>query len=170
VIPDNPSELSKHESRHRIKADTPLAELVAAYCRALYAAGHATFSKLPYTFGTLDDGTPITRLMRRALFCVAGAKETHPFASKSPLQRRLREIGITSRGSVPTLANSSTLNFDQTNLQVRLVNAAVRLLARVLGANRVYLLLRYAGILARESHYPTVLAGEPLDLKHSPRR
>lgn len=170
VVADNPYELSKRQSRHKISPETPLAELVAGYCQSLNDAGHATLSKLPYSFGTLDDGTPITKLMRQAL-CCGGDDEKNPFAHSSRLQRRLVKLRITPRSkSQLRSGNIAPFSFDQSQPSVRVVNTLVRLFAKIMGADRFNMLLRYAALLTRNTHYAEVLMGEPLNLEQRLKR
>ncbi len=169
VAANRPDVLSKHQSRHSLVAGSALAELVQAYCSALTALGHERFAALSYTFGTLDDGTGITPTMRRAL-CVDGISEARPFDPQSAFQRQLRAAGITPRGKRARMAATSTLNFDQDQPRVRIVNTAVRWMARIIGVDRLQQLLRYAALLTRESHYASVLLQRPLDLTHKSRR
>lgn len=169
VRPSDPSVLSKHQTRHAIVPGSALAALVAQYCARILMAGHARLSALPYSFATLDDGTAITHTMRRALVS-DGMVESDPFSATSALQRRLKRMRITSRSAGLNPQSLNTLNFDGQSGKVAIVNAAVRLLRGLLGTERLLYLLRYAGVLARQSHYASVLLKEPLDLEHRERR
>lgn len=164
VNANNPNQLSKHTTRHSIVPGTPMDSLVTAYCESLINAGHSSISKLPYSFGSLDDGTPITSVMRRSILC-ASTEETRPFDPKSSLQCRLRQLGITPHGALPP---SSKL--DQAQPRVKAVNFLIRLFARILGADRLLLLLRYTALVSHGAHYPEVLMNLPLDRKHLLRR
>ena len=170
IVPDKPEELSKNQTRHKLTHGTPLADIVARYCQSLLDAGHATLSKIPYSFGRLDDGTPITPIMRRALCCISDI-ELSPFSHSSKMQRRFMDHHITphSKATVRT-GNVTTYNFDQNDPRVRVVNAIVRITARVIGVERLIQLLRYTSLLTREAHLPAVLMNEPLKLKHISRR
>lgn len=163
-----PDVLSRHQTRHRLEPGSALAQLVASYCDELRAAGHATTRHLAYTFGRLDDGTPITGTMRRALLCAPD--EARPFAAASAFQRELRARGMVPRTAGRVATASSTLDFDPQDRRVRVVNIGVRLLQRVMGVERVRLLLRYLAVLTRESHYASVLMRRRIDLAHRARR
>lgn len=168
VRAQQPSELSRHQTRHQLIPGSPLATLVGAYCAELLAGGHAQTAQLPYTYGTLDDGTPITPTMRRAAVCAPAS--TDPFRSGGSLQVELRSCGM-GRVRRPTHAiSSSTLDFDPADWRVRIVNLVVRLASRLIGVERFRLLLRYAAVLTRESHYAAVLMRRPLDFTHRARR
>lgn len=170
VTADRPQELSKHQTRHMLTNGTPLADIVARYCRSLLDGGHAYFSKIPYSFGRLDDGVVITSVMRRALCCFKVA-EVSPFNSSSQLQRRLRVCNITQTAKISGhQGNITTHNFDQSDLRVKAVNTIIRVLARLIGINRTFQLLRYASLLTREMHFSAVLMKEPLDFKHTSKR
>ncbi len=170
IAAQTPQVLSKHQTRHKLVAGTPLAEMVAQYCQALLNAGHASLVKIPYSFGRLNDGTPITSVMRRAL-CCASEIESNPFDPSSPFQQRLKSCHVTpsSKALIP-VENVTSSNLDQKGLRVIAVNIVVRLCVRVLGVAKFTQLLRYTSLLTRESHLSAVLIKEPLDFRHLPRR
>jgi hypothetical protein len=170
VIADRPQELSKHQTRHMLTHGSPLAGIVARYCQSLLDAGHASLSKIPYSFGRLDDGTVITSVMRRALCCFNEA-EASPFNPSSQLQRRLWVCNITPTAKISGRQGIiTTHNFNESDLRVKAVNTIIRILARLIGINRTFQLLRYASLLTREMHFSAVLMKEPLDLRHISRR
>jgi hypothetical protein len=162
----NPGNLSRHQDRHVPQPGTALAELVADYCQALQAAGHGRWSRLRYSFAVLQDGTQITPLMRRA--AAAGLDGSDPFDPASPLQQTLRRAGLAAP-QPPTTA-ATTLNFDPSERRVRGVNAAVRLMARVIGASRVAALVRYATFLGWGGNLPALLLQQPFELRHRDAR
>jgi hypothetical protein len=164
VNPKAPHLLSRHQNRHVPAPGSLLAELVGQYCAALAAAGHADHQRLPYGFATLEDGTSITPLMRRAS-CVSGMDIAHPFSASSLLHVQLRSHGIAGGRASPG-SGETTLGFDASDRRVRVVNALVRALARIAGPERVALLLRYATFLSWGSNLPTVLLRKPLDVSH----
>ena len=169
---DAPASLSRHQTRHAVAAGSALATLLADYCVALAAAGHAELLRIPYGFGRLDDGTPISGPMRRAILC-DGIDARRPFERDSPLQRSLRRAGIAPRAAVqaaPTPKAYTTHDFDHGDGRIVFVNRMVRLLARLIGADRVLLLLRYAAFLTRESNYPSVLLDRPFLFEHTAAR
>jgi hypothetical protein len=163
-----PGVLSKHQTRHVLEPGSELAKLVASYCASLATAGHATFSTIRYTLGTLDDGRPISGTMRRALLA-SGTDEAAPFRADCSFQRELRAAGITAAvgGAGPAV---DTKNFDQAGRQVTTLNSLVRTLARVMGTERVLRLARYGALLTREAHLASVLLRRPLDFVHRLRR
>lgn len=168
VNPRTPQLLSKHQNRHVPQPGSVLAELVADYCAALLAAGHARYQQLGYGFARLDDGTPITPLMRRAS-CLPGVEAPRPFAAASGLRSALRARGLVRRGR-GTAQATTTLDVDFNDARIRAVNALVRGLARVAGAERVALLLRYATFLSWGSNLAAVLLRKPPANAHEDRR
>ncbi|MEP7098982.1 MAG: hypothetical protein ABI781_00640 [Burkholderiales bacterium] len=168
VKADKPGELSRHQTRHRLQPGTPLAALVADYCSELLRLGHANYSRFAYTFGSFDNGTRITRLMRRAS-CI-GAPPATPFAAGGELHRHFEKEGWVTGGAPFKPPVTNTLDFDATAKPVVLANKGVRVLARIIGIERVDALLRYAGFLARESNYARVLLRQPFDFVHRDKR
>lgn len=164
----NPTELSKHQTRHRITPGEGLAGLLAAYVTALTEAGHLELRQLPYGFAALDDGTAINGLMRRAALSLEDQGERSGyFSARSQFQRSLRRHGL-HEGAAGQGVHTRNLHRYDTARGV--VDRVVRLLARILGAGRVSMLLRYAALLSRESHLPSVLLRRPLRMEHRRRR
>ena len=165
VVPSNPSLLSKHQTRHNLQADSPLSALVQDYCQSLIELGHKQYANFAYGFGSLDDGTYVTPTMRRALLVVP-YEEQQPFMADSRLQRELVASGITVLGrNVPT-RSMNTMTFDAQNIKVRIANHLLRVAKSILGPERLLALLRYAGLMTRESHLVAVLLKRPLRLTH----
>lgn len=169
IVPSNSLILSKHQTRHNIKNGSALHTLVKDYCNALITQEHAKCSNIPYGFSTLDDGTPITQTMRRALLVVT-YKEDAPFKATSRLQRELNEAGITLRGALSVTKALNTMSFDQNDRKVLVVNSLIRIVRRIIGLSRLLNLLRYASLLTREAHLSAVLLKRPIDLAHRMRR
>ncbi len=164
-----PLTLSRHQNRHSLVEGTALADLVRDYCVRLVAAGHSQWSGLPYSFGSLDDGTPVTPLMRRAA-CVDPVGLAQPFNPEAPLQRSLRAAGITPRPKARTGKATTTLNFDPTDQRVVMANRLIRWCARLLGPDRLQLLLRYGAFLGWQANFAAVLLDKPVNLEHSDGR
>jgi hypothetical protein len=139
--------------------------LVRDYCARLVAAGHGRWSSLPYSFGSLDDGTPVTALMRRAS-CVDPVGLERPFYHNAPLQRSLRAAGVTSRARTRVGKATTTLNFDPTDRRVIIVNRLIRWCARLLGPDRLELLLRYVVFLGWQANFAAVLLDKPVNVEH----
>ena len=163
-----PGILSRHQNRHDIVPGTALAQLVQDYCARLGAADHLRWSPVPYPFGRLDDGTEITPAMRRAA-CLTSMDSAHAFEAKSPLQRALRDAGLT-QAAASNYAKATTLNFDASDVRVTWVNRLLRFMARIAGVERMSALLRYATFLTWQSNSAAVLLDKPFDLEHRDRR
>ena len=168
VNAEKPRELSRYQTRHRLQPGTPLAMLVADYCSDLLRLGHAGYGRFAYTFGSFDDGTRISRVMRRAS-CI-GATPAKPFAARGELYRQFKSKGWIIAGKPFGPPVTSTYDFDATAKPIALANKMVRLLARVIGVEQVDALLRYASFLSRESNYATVLLRRPFDFVHRNKR
>lgn len=168
-----PGRLSKYQNRHPLVPGSTLHRLVADYCSALGAAGHAEYGRIAYTFGTLSDGRPISALMRRALGSI-GAHEARPFDATSALQRRLLEARIASPTQQPAAplreSRINSFNFDRNDRRVVWVNRLLRTAGRWLGLERLQQLLRYFNFLARGSNLAAVLTDAPFVLDHTPHR
>jgi hypothetical protein len=168
VKAEKPGELSRHQTRHRLHPDTPLATLVADYCAALLRLGHETYKRIPYTFGSFDNGLRITRLMRRAS-CIAAQPEA-PFATEGALYRQFKAKGWVSTTAPFKPPSTNTLDFDASAKSVVWVNKIVRLISHVIGVDRLETLLRYTTFLSRESNYARVLFKRPFDFIHGEKR
>lgn len=169
VLPFNSSILSKHQNRHNLQNGTVLHDLVQSYCDSLMTLGHAKYSKIPYGFSTLNDGTAITQIMRRALLVVP-YDEREPFNCFSRLQRELRTAGITSSQRASTLKAPNAMTFNQSDNKVVFVNLLIRFTCKIIGLSRLQNLLRYTSLLMRESNLSAVLLKRPIDLVHRLRR
>jgi hypothetical protein len=163
-----PTLLSRHQNRHVPAPGSVLAALVRDYCAKLRAAGHEQWSKLPYGFGALQDGTPVTPLMRRAS-CVKAMDARSPFDPASSLQRALKQAGLHPRMHA-RLAPVTTLNFDPTEPRHVRVNFLIRVLARIIGTTRLEAMIRYATFLGWGPNLGAVLLDRPFELRHIDQR
>ncbi len=171
VNPRDGAQLSKYQDRHGVGAANRLLDgLVADYCAAVMAAGHAELVGTPYSFATLDNGQPISPLMRRALVC-AEPTPARPFESGGAFQRRLKTAGLWPRrgSTTPPEARINAFTFEPDDRRVRIVNAGLRAAFRLLGGN-AQLLLKYLVFLSRGSNLAAVLTGRPFRLEHRSRR
>lgn len=172
VEPGRPELLSRHQTRHELTDMPCVTKLVRGYDKALADAGHTDYRGIVYSFGRLRDGSIVTPLMRRALLCETAVPESDPFDPASRLQRELRASGI-SHGSATGAESAKGVNTRNLAAQGRRllwVNRVVRLLSRLLGPERTYMLLSYAAVLVRESHFASVLMDRPMRFEHEPRR
>lgn len=164
-----PTLLSRHQNRHVPAPGSVLQELVREYCARLLQAGHAEWSGLAYGFSSLDDGTPITPLMRRAA-CAATIDARTPFNPASPLQRELRAAGLVPQVRPSRQPQITTMNFDASEPRVVRVNFLIRVLARIIGAARVEAMIRYATFLGWGPNLGAVLLDRPFELRHIDQR
>ncbi len=162
------SVLSRHQTRHSLAQLPVVQRLLEDYVQALREAGHLSLRGLPYGFGTLDDGTPIHGLMRRALPAMGPQEQraARPFAAASAFQQELRKAGM---HGIPAGGAVHTRNLHMQGRRLTLANALIRGLARVMGLGRLQMLLRYAAFLSRESHLPAVLLRRPFQMDHRGR-
>jgi hypothetical protein len=163
-----PHLLSRHQNRHVPSPGSPLAALVADYCARLLQAGHAQYKGLAYPFGKLTDGTAISPLMRRAA-TLPELDRSRPFEPDSPLQRTLREAGLTG-GRTEAGKGVTTLNFDPKDRSVRAFNFLIRVMARIMGPERVGAMVRYATFLGWGGNFDAVLLKQPFQLRHVDQR
>ena len=170
VSADKPEKLSKHQDRHSLDDGSPIADLVAKYCQCLFDEGHASLSMIPYSFGRLNDGTPITSVMRRAICCLH-ENELTPFLSNSRLQCLLEYYHIKPHVKDNAIKEKiATHILKYSNNRIRLINYLIKVIARLLGLPKLFQLLSYASLLIREENLPAVLMNVPFKLKHLPRR
>ena len=166
VKAEHPGTISKHQTRHPLVEGTPLANLYLDYCNSLLRLGHEKFSQLKYSFGSFSDGQPITWLMRRSSVF---ENENNPFDKNSIIYKKHLSNKKQS-GKSEIDAPKNTQNFDANSRQVAIVNKAVRIMAKLLGPDRLLMLLRYGAFLTRESNLSRVLAAKDFDLLHSKSR
>ena len=169
VVPHDPNIFSKHQNRTSCTSSSLLGQLVQGYCERLIECDYDLYSKIPYTYGCLDNGQPINSVMRRALHAVPFFEED-PFCARSKFQARIKSASLTesSRSSFSVKANS--LSFNPSDYRLRSVHTLLRLSVKLFGIGRILALLRYLSLLTREFYLASVLLNQPLDLTHQLRR
>ena len=66
IDPANPEALSKHQNRYRLgDVGQTAAALIRTYCAAVVEAGFGDCRNLPYAYGFLRDGSPVSDVLRR---------------------------------------------------------------------------------------------------------
>ena len=75
--PRRPEVLSKHQDRIVVPPASPLSHLLDDYARALLDNGHDQASRIPYAYGALPSGRPVSRPMR--LRALRAAQAGHRF-------------------------------------------------------------------------------------------
>ncbi len=162
VNKDLPNKLSKHQTRYEIFPNKIIEELVASYCSKLISITKEAPHFPSYSFDKLDDGTKITRNMRRAI-CQQKTDNENPFNSKSELQKNLKKKGFHCNVQQK---NTSTTNFNKNSFLVKLTNTVIRVAVKLIGVEKFYLLIQYFALLSREDHYPSVILKRELNFKH----
>jgi hypothetical protein len=162
---DRPGILSKYQDRHNLSPNTAIAALVADYCRDLNSNGHSGYSNLEYSFGSFDNGINISRIARRSA-CFGTTPDHSPFSSTSEFYKFARKSGFLSPANSSKVSVTSS-NFNESSLSVRLVNVAIRIVSRAVGADRLSALVRYIAILDREDNLARVLSKTPFNFAHS---
>lgn len=145
--PEGDDRVSKYQTRFRLTERTDIAPLFAAYRLRLKENGHSEYLKLPYSFGTFSDGTPITTLARRVS---TGLKEfpssQNPFDVSELLFRKLRNARLVSdvrpagNGTNKVAPNNAT---DEAHRLNKISGFVFRLMLRVFGPARYERLMRY---------------------------
>jgi glycosyltransferase involved in cell wall biosynthesis len=80
---DRPEIISKYQNRFSLSGRSDLQALFREYGERLIAQGHGELSRLPYRFGSFDDGTPVPQLARMVLRRIDpdGRRWPDPFAT-----------------------------------------------------------------------------------------
>jgi hypothetical protein len=161
-----PMELSKHQNRTSLASNQYLHEVVTNYTILLSENSAGASQKILYGFDYLNDGSMISPLARRALL-VNGESVSDPFESNGNFQKSLRQSGLQCKGATSESA-INTRNFSKYKRIANYINFMIRLLVLFFGTNRVFKLLKYFSILARESHFQSILLRKEIDFSHSP--
>jgi len=154
---DAPAQLSRNTDRFQLSDRPDLSRLFAEYRATVIANRLPALESIPYGFGTLSDGTVITRLARRLY-----AKHQHLYAGQDPFDAtgsfaRFAQAFKLVAGKEPP-AKSTWKEFNATDRRVEMVHRALRLALRFLGPNRYELLMRYLA-------YITILRNQSVFLK-----
>ena len=165
VKAENPKSLSRHQNRHYLDGESQTSKLVIFYCGTLIKNNHNFFKKINYTYGFFENGVNVTSFARRAS-CVPEFKSENPFSASSKIYLSLSSKKLISF-DVVGIQSPNSMSFNQADVKVRIVNMLIRLLVAILGINRTEVLLRYAGILNRESNLARILFRIPLDFNHT---
>lgn len=136
-------EISKSVCTVSLRTQPHLAPLLDEYRQGLVINGYAESSQLPYTFGSFDNGVPVSQLARRLVG--TGAVEIkdrqNPFNSNGALYRALRKIGALDHRRRPRPAYRR-----DTRRELAHLARAERLLKwmlPLLGVNRYEAMLRF---------------------------
>ena len=127
--------------------------LSAEYRDAVFANGYQRLIALPYALGRYDDGVPITGLHRR-LYRRLSAEQTFaaPFNTNGELRNRLQRARLVDRSAAAT-ANYSGRSLASLDRATRTAEAALGLLARLLGPRLYAYMIRFFALYGRgEAH------------------
>jgi hypothetical protein len=169
VVPHDPHIFSKHQNRTSIISSSLLGQLVQDYCERLIKCDYDLYSKIPYTYGCLDNGQPINSVMRRALHAVPFFQED-PFCARSKFQTRIKSASLTESTRSSFSVKSNSLSFNPGDYRLQIIHSLLRLSVKFFGIGRILALFRYLSLLTREFYLASVLLKEPLDLTHKLRR
>lgn len=144
---DDPTQLSKNTDRFQLSDRPDLTELFAGYRAAVIGNRLPAVESIPYGFGTLSDGTVVTRLSRR----LYAQHQTHfagtdPFDANGPFARFARAEKLVAGKEPPP--KSTWKEFNGADRRVEMVHRALRTILRFIGPNRYELLMRYLAHIA----------------------
>jgi len=139
--------LSKHTDRFTLAERPDVQPLFAAYKAAVIGNRDKGAESLPYGFGTLSDGTVVTRLARR----IYAKHQSHfaghdPFDTNGAFAKFAREQKLLAGKAAP--AKATWKEFDTRDRRVDGVHKLLKLALKVLGPNRYELLMRYLSFIS----------------------
>ncbi len=145
---DGGDRISKFTDQFNLQNRFDLRRLFENYREHLVAHGLREMRNHSYAFGTFDNGERISKLMRAVY---AGRLEQfgshNPFDSAGPVYRWGRKHGLLANAGNPAAPIPPALEWHE-DRRVRLVNAGLRLLLRIVGVDRYTLFLRYLGYIS----------------------
>ncbi len=134
--------ISKHSAQFNLASRPDLAPLFANYRERLVRNGIRSVGDHRYAFGYFNNGTLVNKL-QRAAFAANLAKfgDTNPFDAGGPFYRWAEERHLQSREDSSGRYGRSAYKKD--DVRIRVVNTAMRLALRLLGADRYAILMKY---------------------------
>ena len=142
----DPAVLSKHTNRFTLAERPDLQTLFAEYKAAVIGNREPAVESLPYGFGTLSDGTAVTRLARRIYAKHQKHFAGNPFDASGAFAAFAREHKLVAGKEAP--AKATWKQFNPRDRRVQSVHRLLRAALRVLGPNRYELLMRYLAYIA----------------------
>lgn len=143
---DGDDRVSKYQTRFRLSERSDIAPLFSSYRASLEGNGHATYLKIPYSFGEFSDGTPLTSLARRIAISIPDFGDvSNPFEATGLIRQTLEKAGIL-RGAVSrrlAAARTGTSKASERSRSTKLLSFVFRLGLRILGAPRYERLMRF---------------------------
>jgi catechol 2,3-dioxygenase-like lactoylglutathione lyase family enzyme len=147
VVLDDPAVLSRNNDRYQLCDRPDLTQLFAHYKAAVLANRRPEVESIPYGFGTLSDGTVVTRLARRIY-----AQHRRRFAGQDPFAAQgafaafARKLKLVAGKEPPQ--KSTWKEFNPKDRRVELIHKALKQTLRLIGPNRYELLMRYLAYIA----------------------
>jgi hypothetical protein len=139
--------ISKHTNRYSLSSRPDLRPLFESYRACIVEAGYNNFKSFPYAWNAFSDGTEINKLTRVLYsFKEHQFAEENPFQADSDFHRWARKMNLLTGGRAA--AQYSSLNFNPRDTRIRLINALLRLVLRVFGADKYMLLMKYASYIS----------------------
>ena len=147
LVLDDPENLSRNTDRYTLADRPDLQMLFAAYRRVVQANRKLATDSLPYGFGTLSDGTTVTRLARRLYAMhIHHFDGSDPFDATGPFASFTRKYKLVAGAVTPP--KSTWREFNPRDRRVAAVHKLLRLTLRALGPHRYELLMRYLAHIA----------------------
>ena len=142
VTIDGGTRISKHGDQFDLSIRPELEELFEGYRNSLSENGIANLGQHRYAFGYFDDGTPINKL-QRALFAANLDKfgYTDPFAVSGSFYPWAKKMHLQSKSD--SVNRYGRKAYKKEVSRVRLINKTLRLLLRIIGADRYTILMKY---------------------------
>jgi hypothetical protein len=139
---DGGSRISKHTDQFDLTSRPDLVELFAMYRERLISNGIKNRDQHPYAFGSFHDGTLINKLQRAAFAAnLDRFGRTNPFDAKGPFYQWAKKRHL--QGSQDSVGKFSRKTYNKNDRRLRAVNAILRWLLRLLGADRYTVLMKY---------------------------
>jgi hypothetical protein len=136
------SEITKHSAQFNLANRPELAEMFRDYRSRLISNGIKERNLPAYGFGQFSDGTLINQLQRAAFHAnLDRFGSANPFDSNGPFYLWSRQNHLQSERD--SSANYNKKTYSKTDSRVRFVNGMLRLILRLLGADRYSILMKY---------------------------
>lgn len=142
VSVDGGSRISKHTDQFDLVSRPDLVQLFTIYRERLIRNGIENVSQYTYSFGYFDNGALVNKLQRAAFASnldIFG--KTNPFDATGPFYDWASKRHL--QGTQDSIANYGRKTYSKADTRVRVVNTAIRLALRLLGADRYTVLMKY---------------------------
>jgi hypothetical protein len=153
---DGGNRISKHLDRLDLTLRPDMAKLFEEYRENALRHGIREFVRLPYAFGTFNNGRLINKLARSVYAAnLAQFAEHNPFDSSGPFYIRAEEAGLLSgKDSSSTYTRKK---YSEGGWKVRMLNWLLRTCLRIIGADRYTVLMKYLAFISRLRNQPELL-------------